>query len=816
MSRKALLVITIAALALCCAFIGSGAACAEQAPIVPKSFDGKVKAYYTSPMCVAHAEVGGAHMVIVGEAGKLVIYVDDGEAESVYEKEISVENPFKMEVLSGYLFIYDYLFNTSLAIYDLSDPRDITFYGPFSHEDRPIGDFSIAGQELLMLSANTVYRYDLDLDGGLNMMPSGSVALSAGLITDIVALGEGRLAYLNSAGDLAETDMQGSYTRTIGEKSSKSYISHFEGKLYYLHNYSEIVRHDLQTGAKDSLPLSDNGGRPLSRHISSVNGLFVDEEGVFVLDERQKKVVKLDHSLAFSGFCLDSFSHEAGRFNGPQSVSASLSRLIVADAGRVQVFGEGAPQSINPGFTPEFALMSPSGKLFLIADGKVYLHQGGEATEIAQFEDIRDVKIYSEALYVLTGSALYLLDEDGEQSQLLGALPIGEPKKLAINEKTGKIFILAGSQITVYGQDLRLERSIDAAGPAFAAMETDFMGNIYLLSQSGILRIDNVQGQAAFSFSGIRLGGLVGLAINSISGRVYFASSSAHEVYYCEKDELGVKVAGDIPEISLPSNPLDGSGEYETMPVEVLGYPSTLFYPFSESAKGQPFYPEGLAHEGGLKYIPQGAKLLSILDLGEYRLAFFEGKLGFVLSDKLREVEGSLPEFEEGFTLTACDVYAYPYSDDLLIKGRLNKFDEVKMVGAAPSFDEAAFAFAKVEYGDGEEGYVCLSFIARKWQEFERPYVEAEVFSGSGGVPVYGSDGGTVLFTLEDHAKIKVYYYKGGYAFISYGDGWGYVRAEHIAEDKAFERQRMGFFMLMGTLAIGAIFWVIKKRHLTV
>lgn len=815
MPRKALLAIAVFALALCAAFTGGRFAGAEQAPLVPKSLDGKIKAYYSSPMCAAHYGTDGAEMVIAGEAGKLVVYVNDGEGESVYEKEIAVENPFKMEVFSGYLFVYDYLFNTSLSIYDLSDPRDITFYDTFSHESRPIGDFSIAGSELLLLSANTVYRYELEADDGLNMRASGSSALSAGLVTDIVALGEGKFAYLNNAGDLAETDMQGSYTKPIGERSSKSYINHFEGKLYYLHNYSEIVRHDLQTAAKDSLPLNDNGGRPLSRHIASVQSLFVDADGVYVLDGQNKKVVKLDHSLAFTGFCLDSFSFEAGRFNAPQAVSASLSRLIVADKGRVQILGEGAPQSVITGITADFALMSPEGKLFLIAGGKVYLYEGGNAVEIAQIDDIRDVKIYSGGLYVLTGSALYFLTEEGEQAELLGALPLGEPKKLAINEKSGSIYILAGGQITVYGSDLRLERSVDAAGPVFAAMETDFMGNIYLLSQSGIIRIDE-QGQTAFGFSGVKLGNLCGLAIDPISGKVYFASKDAHEVYYCEKEELGVKVAGDIPEIALPSDPLQGGDGYEAKVIKVLGYPSTLFYPFSESAKGQPFYPEGLAHEGGLKYIPQGAKLLSVLNLGEYRLAFFEGKLGFVLSDRLEEIGEEEPQFEQGFALTGCDVYVFPYGGEVLKKGALQKFGEVRLLSLLPDFDESEFAFAKVEYAGGGEGYVCLSFIAEKQPEFERPYVAAQVYSGSGKVPVYGGDKETVIFTLDDFAEVKVYYFKGEYAFVSFEGGWGYVRAAHIAEDKAFERQRTGFFMLIGTLAVGAFFWIIKKKYLTV
>ena len=56
------------------------------------------------------------------------------------------------------------------------------------------------------------------------------------------------------------------------------------------------------------------------------------------------------------------------------------------------------------------------------------------------------------------------------------------------------------------------------------------------------------------------------------------------------------------------------------------------------------------------------------------------------------------------------------------------------MVGAAPASTRRRLP-SPVEYGDGEEGYVCLSFIARKWQEFERPYVEAKFSAAAVACP---------------------------------------------------------------------------------
>ena len=817
MRKKALSALLGAVFLVCVMLInGSGIVYADQTSITPTGFDGAAKVYYSSPMSVVHAVAGGGDIIAVGEAGnpKGCLTVYNVSDKSVFSVEIDVATPSKMEIFSDYLFIYDYYNNTELSIYDLSDTSDIDYFDSFSFENRSISDFSIAGNELFLLSGSTVYRFDISLEDGLSFSPNGSRALDGRTIS-VTALGEGRFAslYPLPSGGLAfaTANIDGSDSPEIIDSTFKQNIRHHGGMLYYLVN-SEIERYDLSDGTAVSKQLY-GGERPLSRHITSVQSLFADGSGVYVLDGEQKKVVKLDHNLDFTGLCLGSYSYEEGRFSSPQNVSINLSDMAVVDQNRVQVFGEGGTQSVILGFTPDYAFKAPSGSLFLVDEGKLYTYQNDESVEIASFENVRDAKMLLGTLYVLTDEGLYSLGGDGNPELLL---PIVGGKKVAVNQKTGKISVFAGSQVVIYGRGNSVEKRIDVGGDNFAAIETDFIGNIYLLSQSGIIKIDQDENISEYAFEGVKLGGLCGLAIDSITGAAYFASKDAHELYVCAKEDLGIRVAGDIPEITLPSNPLEEEGDFEATVVEVLGYPSTLFYPFSESAGDEDFYPGQLAYDGELKYIPQGAKLLSIYDTGEYRLVFFEGKLGFILSDNLREIEGSQPEFSGGFALVDCNVYSFPYYDGELVKGEIGKLELVEVLAIAPDFDESAFTFALVRYGDGETGYVCAGFVSESAQGGERPYVEAQVYSGEGSVSVYDGDGESVLFTIEDNETVRIYYYKGDFAFISYGGGFGYVMVSHIAPDETFERQRMGFFMLLGTAAVGIIFWIIKKRHLTI
>ncbi|MDD4002909.1 MAG: hypothetical protein PHE12_01785, partial [Clostridia bacterium] len=237
---------------------------------------------------------------------------------------------------------------------------------------------------------------------------------------------------------------------------------------------------------------------------------------------------------------------------------------------------------------------------------------------------------------------------------------------------------------------------------------------------------------------------------------------------------------------------------------------------------GEDFYPQNLAYEGEIIQLQSGAMLLSIYDNGQYRLAFFEGKLGFVLNDNIFISEYQNAEYTDGETLLVTAYYSFPYitsneNADYLI-GYIDKWERVSIISKLPSYDQSLLDWLYIDY-NGETGYISAINVMQYNPPAEMEYIDGSLISGQGVVKLFSDTSGqTVLLSLEKGSDIKIYYYIGNYAYISTVSGesetFGYITKSSIAPDYAFQKQKIGFLMLFGTFALGIIIAVIKRKYL--
>jgi hypothetical protein len=805
--------------------------------ISAEDIDGHLKAYFFRPVSVASAEIDGKYTLIIGDRAvgdnpdsyaRLVIYTDDGGDKSISEYLLEADAiPTKLEIYNNFLFVYNDK-NKSINIYDISDIDNIMLSeaGVFTGID----DFSVFGDTLFVLVNYDVERYLLSEDGGgvAELAESYSFADKP---SEIAAISETEMIVGTYGSDpLYIADMEGNYTPIEGiqETLFYSYLNYHNGVLYY---YSDktIYAYNIEDETTYAFQTVESQQIPLSEDIKNITNIYADESGVYITDRDLKKVVKYYHNLNYSGFCLCSFSNDEGRFNAPASVNSAGGKIAVADSNRIQIIDGDTITQYYLGFKAGYAFLTDGGDIIAIKNNNIYRNDFYSPIEW-QSAQIKDAKLDAEdTLFILTDTSVYTMDDLLHFEKLFD---ISGGIKLAVNNKTHDVYVLTQQSILIYKNNVLFQTiplsDVTEGDSGFVSIETDFEGNIYLLCQdydlngAAIVKIDADGDSEVFLLGDEMNKDIKSLSIDYINGDVYFVSESAHAVYKVQKSDLDVAVASDIPQISLPANPENSLQDYIAEVIIIGGYPSTMFYPFSADLSGEDFYPQNLAYEGEIIHLQSGATLLSIYDNGQYRLAFYEGKLGFVLSDNIYVCQYQNAEYTDGETLLSTAFYSIPYitsneNADYLSR-YIDKWERVSIISRLPSYDQSLIEWLYIEY-NGERGYISADNVMPYNPPAEMEYITGNLISGQGVVNLYSDTSEqSVLLTLEKGSEIKIYYYIGNYAYISAVSGerevFGYISRSSIAPDYAFQKQKMGFLMLFGTLALGIIIAVIKRKYL--
>lgn len=827
--RKKFVCICLIILLICAVTCAAGGVSASSCQTVnAEDVDGNIKVFYQRPESVASAQIGDCYMVIVGDrnmadkTASLVIYFDDGENSGVFRHALADETvPLKMQIYQNYVFVYDDK-NEKIQIYQILSPDRIQSAGEIAGYD----DYSVAGGALFLLSNYDVYKYSITEDdiNGLIIQQQEHYSF-AEKPSEIAAIDDENFIVKLGADTIYIADMQGNAEPLLTGARFYTLLNYHNGILYY---YSDkIYAYDTAEGVVTASMQIGGASIPLSKDIVNISNIFVDASGVYVADWDLKKVSRFSHNLAYDNFVLCSFSNDAGRFNSPAGVSAA-GAITVADNNRIQIFGGGGIRQFrNLSFNPKFAFNIAGGGAVAVAEsGAIYTENNGVFQQIANLNTVVDAKLdASGIIYILSENSLYVMNYIGQFQKLLD---ISGARKIAVNNKTRNIYLLTQNGISIYGGEGITTipiTDITQKNVEFSAIETDFGGCIYLLcgdyagDGAAVVKYDG-ENTEVFLLEGGIFDGAESLNIDYVTGDAYFVSKSAHAAYKIPKAALGIAVAGDIPLIELPSDPEDAdASHYAAAVIEIVGYPSTMFYPFNGAASGQDYYPQNLAHTGEILALQSGTKLLSIYDNGEYHLAFYNGKLGFVLTDNVTLSQNLQPQFAKGETLLTTAVYALPYltyNDECdFVKTHIEKWQAVDVLARLPSYLQSETDWLYIEY-DGERGYINAANVMPYSPRGQSEYIGGSLTAG-GQVNLYAdASAAQKIGALDGGTNIKIYYYSGDYAYISADVGgeevFGYILKSAIAAGNTFQKQKTGFLLLAGTIALAVIFLIFKKK----
>lgn len=800
-------------------------------PISAHDYDGNFKAYYNNLLSVAAADIGDVRIVIAGDKNpsRLAIYTDDGENQSIDNVELeSGAHPSKLEIYNNFLFLYNYNNRTLLKIYDMSDPFNIEFSKDFLDAGVTIiDDFSIAENAMFILSGLTVYKYDLTEEGSsLEITLASSLVLDAEAPSKLTAVSNEEFI-IKSGSNTVLSDMQGN-TDIIEIETFYDKFDYDNGILYY-YNAQMIYAYDIVQGeVTAALQIDTSQNPPLSQDIKQISNFFVTGNKIYIADNYCQKIVSFNSQLKYDNFCLCSYSNDEGRFNKPVSVSVT-NVITVCDDNRIQIFNGEDIEQIPLSVTPSYAFVTYGGEYILIAGNDIYKLINRQFVNIAKFSNQNVLDAFLAAddrLYILSDAALYSIGKD-----YIKLLDINDGLKICVNSKTGDIYILGQHGINMYDNKGNLKDFVSGQidwTQNFAGIQTDFDGNIYLLCQNYleegtvIIKLNKYDDYSAviYGLSGGMFDDINSLAFDGENGDMYFVSKNAHAIYKVLKQDIDTAVASDIPQITLPSDPEEFGGDYTAQVLQITGYPSTMFYPFDTSLRDEDFYPKNIAHEGEIITLSQGAKLLSIYDTGEYYLALYNNKLGFVLKDKAVLSENVQPSYTNAEVILNTAVYSMPYivqSQDN-IKDYIEKWQNVTVIHGLQHYDESSAEWLYIQYGE-EFGYINAINIKQYSPTAQMNYISGKLQSVSGYIELYSdySDQDAILL-IGNNTNVKIYYYKGDYAFISvYSEGsevYGYILSEYIAKDISFEKQKLGFLLLMATVCAAILFILIKRKYL--
>ena len=190
-----------------------------------------------------------------------------------------------------------------------------------------------------MLVNYDVARYLLSVSGGGVDTEYAESYSFADKPSEIAAISDTEIIVGTYGSDpLYIADMQGNQTTIEGiqETLFYSYLNYHNGVLYY---YSDktVYAYDIENQSTCAFETVESQQIPFSEDIKNITNIYADESGVYITDRDLKKVVKYDHNLNYSGFCLCSFSNDEGRFNTPESVNSAGGKIAAADSNRIQI-----------------------------------------------------------------------------------------------------------------------------------------------------------------------------------------------------------------------------------------------------------------------------------------------------------------------------------------------------------------------------------------------------------------------------------------------------------------------------------------------
>ena len=809
--------------------------------------DGSFKVYYNFPVSVAATKINGVDIVITGDMqpSRLAIYTDDNGAKNAYEVLLDEgANPAKLEIFNNFLFVYDSYHTNKLSIFDLSVPSAVTFLEDFNLINS-INDFSIAGDTMYILAIGKVTRYNLTADDGLAYSIDTDYNFSAINPQYITAIDEHYFIYIKN-NQIFKADLSGTAPIIIINNTYGVNARYFNDILYYLNiNTNQICSFDTINSTKNALPLYVDE-RPQSFNITFADYIYVNNDGVYIVDKQQKKIVRYNSDFSYSGFCLSSSSYDEGRFFSPKYVSTFSGGQIVCDKNRIQIFDGTDVRSLNINFLPEYAFLSED-TIFTAYNNQIYIRESYTIDETfiqvqmpSEIVLIKDIKLSSDQkLYILSDTALYTMDKEGIFIKLFN---INDGLKLSVNIKTKKVYILTDDKILIFHKQLDNEyyqiSSVDVTNE-YQSIETDFEGNIYLLCEQllpptdtnpAIIKIEkDLLTSSVYILNEMVMTGLNSLAIDFLSGDVYFVSKNAHAIFKIDKNEMDVGVASDIPSILLSDNPENAdSADFISGTLIINGYPSTMFYPFDILLKNDENYPLQLAYEQAeILEIPSGTKLLYAYETQQYFMVFYNGKLGFVLKDNTQKAEDVSPLFVDAETLLKSDVYNIPYflmqseTEKYFVKDTIDKWTKIKVLYELEPYLNSAVNWLYVEYEketDKKYGYINKANITQYFEPQAMSYIIAKAHNKTDIINLFKqADDEEVLYTLINNSEIKIYYTRGEYSFISVlnennEEIYGYILSGNIPVDYTFLKQKIGFMMIFGTIGVAILFVIIKRK----
>lgn len=812
----------------------------EKTHITPTDFDGNFKVYYNNPVTTAAGNVNDIFTVItadndtVADITRLVVYTENNDNKNIFEFLLPENcNPTKLIIYQDFLFVYDLNNKTNINIYDIAI-NNLSLNQTFNDNDKVIDDLSIANDTLFLLADQKVYKYNLTTDANvLSINYDVFYDFSTLRMPYEVAAIDSNNFVLCELGKITKANIDGTTTNISNITGCN--LSIFNDKLYYYDTQNTVYCYDLNNSNTETYILSQSN-TPLNEEIKSLKNIYADSNGIYITDNILKKVVKFDSDLNYADFCLCSGSYEQGRFFNPENVSVNENSITVCDYNRIQIFNDNNTiQSIILDKNPEFAYIDDNNILYTYINNDIYTclltnditqSDFSIADKPSGMTDIMDIKLSCDnKLYVLTQNAVYTVDSSGSYNYCFA---INGGTKISINSKTRNIFILTENNIQMF--DNKFINIGNIALPdtvIYKEIQSDFNQNIYLITDNnGVYEIVKLGGENYIDSQNYIIDNvkdnLQSFAFNTLSGDFYTVEKNTHIVYVLSKQDMNVAVASDIPNITLPSNP--ENTEFVSTPQTIIinGYPSTMFYPFDNSLIDEDFYPDNLAYNGQIDYIPENTTVLSIYDTLFYYLIFYNDNLGFVLKDNIELQDDVDIEFT-GKTLLNIDVYNIPYfinnnaNENYFVKFSIEKWETVNVLYQLNDYDNGDIDWLYIEYNE-QYGFISKTNLTVFTENEQMPYTEGKISANDNIVNLFEkADGENILITLNDNDNIKIFYQREEYSYISVTDEneneiKGYILTEFIAVDNSFEKRKTGFLLLLGTIGLSIVFAFIKRK----
>jgi hypothetical protein len=249
-----------------------------------------------------------------------------------------------------------------------------------------------------------------------------------------------------------------------------------------------------------------------------------------------------------------------------------------------------------------------------------------------------------------------------------------------------------------------------------------------------------------------------------------------------------------------------------------------MFYPFDKSAETEDYFPGNIAYKGEtIDSIAAGQKILSVWGNGQYYLAFYNGKLGFVLSDNVEIIPSVSVDYEAEAVYSA-NVYNIPDfikggdNQPMFVKFKINKWEIVTVLAEVASYEGNVFDWLYIENKDHIRGYISKAALTPYNQPDEMPYTEGKISAYEGVINLFDNPAEeNITGSLQGGAAIKIYYQIGDYSYISAQINGteikGYIKSSYIAVDNSFQKRKTGLILLFAAICMALVFAVIRRKY---